>query len=231
MDDDYGGHVDWSDIWMRNYRERQLLEQEAERQRQAARRELIRNAERRWASINVRTSTLYGYDSYRFARATDILRATAHISTAVFPDLVDALISELKDMSGRVELIESPHGDLGLSYTKIGLAIEQRRYGMAVYEPIREETALERRYELTRRSLRMARGDFGMGAVALRGQDDHGRLFEIRDAPARALLVACPSTNKPHVLFVPVTMQTAKQARAWTFGLAPEDFEALEIET
>lgn len=45
------------------------------------------------------------------------------------------------------------------------------------------------------------------------------------------LHVKCPSTGHDHILFVPKEMKTAKEARAWTFHLTPEEFDGLVCET
>lgn len=62
---------------------------------------------------------------------------------------------------------------------------------------------------------------------------EHGELFWFRDSRANSvvfLLVTCPSTQETHIMLVPTSMDTAKEARAWTFGMKPKDFH-LAIET
>lgn len=57
-----------------------------------------------------------------------------------------------------------------------------------------------------------------------------GTLYRVADALrvwgaeiVRALVVRCPSTGRQHVLLVPASCQTAREARRWTLhGLSPE---------
>jgi hypothetical protein len=43
--------------------------------------------------------------------------------------------------------------------------------------------------------------------------------------PVVAVLVKCPSTGRAYVLRVPPTVQTAREAVAWTFGMTVEEYQ------
>lgn len=77
-------------------------------------------------------------------------------------------------------------------------------------------------------------GAFSNGWAFLIGRDAvNGSLFQVRDRAGNSvsfLIVACPSKKDWHVLIVPNTCRSPKEARAWTFGMAEEKFD-LETET
>lgn len=141
---------------------------------------------------------------------------------AFFEPLFEALSLELKDMEARLTAMQLP---LPIPTPPLmGYAAIDRRTGRLAHIG-NHEHALQRRYELTRRCRRMASGMYGPDAVRLDGDDRaHGELYRVAGAPAKLLLVTCPSMKKPHILYVPTTMETARQARAWTFGMSPEEF-------
>src|SRR4029077_9941466 len=58
-------------------------------------------------------------------------------------------------------------------------------------------------------------------------RDDIGELFrrETVGDPVVAVLVKCPTTGRAYVLRVPPTVQTAREAVAWTFGMTVEEYQ------
>jgi len=65
------------------------------------------------------------------------------------------------------------------------------------------------------------------GAEVLDESGIDGRLLRIEQSGDEDLVlihVKDPSTDREYFLRVPPEMKTSKQARAWTFGFEPEDF-------
>ncbi len=57
---------------------------------------------------------------------------------------------------------------------------------------------------------------------------EHGELFWFRDDKRNSvvfLLVTCPSTKETHIMLVPTHIDTAEEARAWTFGMTRKEFK------
>jgi hypothetical protein len=63
------------------------------------------------------------------------------------------------------------------------------------------------------------------GTVSIQS-DETGALVrrELVGEPIVAIVVKCPSTGRNYVLRVPPTVQTAREAVAWTFGLKPDEY-------
>lgn len=58
--------------------------------------------------------------------------------------------------------------------------------------------------------------------LAIDSSPEHGELWA--QGNQRFLVVTCPSKHTKHRIRVPAEMQTAHEARAWTFGMTPGDF-------
>jgi hypothetical protein len=50
-------------------------------------------------------------------------------------------------------------------------------------------------------------------------------VFTHPEFPAAVLVVTCPSKKTKHVLCVPPSMRSVRQARAWTFGVNEDEFK------
>jgi hypothetical protein len=142
---------------------------------------------------------------------------------ARLPELESVFRAELEDMSQRAAQIGMALPPWrGPDWDVTGWIVNDRS---RAHQTPQRENALVRRFHLMLRLWRGAKGVYYWPYEVLDASED-GKLYRVHtDGPViQFLLVTCPSMHKPHVLFVPTTMTSAKAARAWTFGMSEEEF-------